>query len=272
VIKIWKVIQHKAFKRYNRIRKVTSKFLKVKFIAAFFPVLEERFVQTGIFKGMHYPIDAFGSALIPKLAGTYESDLQSWLGKLLKSNAQFNLIDIGAAEGWYAVGLALSSRVERVVAFESSTKARYLMNQLAEANGVLEKIQIESEFSGGQQFDFIIEGLNTLNTTLLICDIEGGEELFLDTNLTLDNYFFIFECHDHIIPEIGNKLRLKFSHSHNVLKITLTTGHKFHFGWASRLPTRIQGFLLSEERRSSVDNYWLLGTPKIKNTRRNESL
>ena len=66
-------------------------------------------VLTGIFKGLKYPeLTAYGSALYPKLIGSYEKELCPTLARLLEKNYS-EIIDTGCAEGYYAVGLALKT-------------------------------------------------------------------------------------------------------------------------------------------------------------------
>lgn len=72
-------------------------------------------VQGGPFQGLQYVPSivesalavprALGSALIPKLLGCYEAELQGVLAQILATPYQ-DILDIGSAEGYYAVGLA----------------------------------------------------------------------------------------------------------------------------------------------------------------------
>jgi hypothetical protein len=55
---------------------------------------------------MAYIPQAVGSALIPKLLGCYEAELHGVIACALNTTYD-TIIDIGCAEGYYAVGLAL---------------------------------------------------------------------------------------------------------------------------------------------------------------------
>ena len=60
----------------------------------------------GPFKGMRYHGDAMGGAVAPKIKGVYESELAPFFVK--RSAIPFqHIIDVGAAEGYYAVGCAM---------------------------------------------------------------------------------------------------------------------------------------------------------------------
>jgi hypothetical protein len=69
-----------------------------------FPTLR---VAGGPFQGLHYPHRrSVGSAPLPKLLGSYESELHAALEQLLTEEHE-TVVDIGCAEGYYAVGLGL---------------------------------------------------------------------------------------------------------------------------------------------------------------------
>ena len=72
--------------------------------------------QSGPFAGMSCISEAICSSLVPKLLGSYESELHQVLNQILETDYQ-NVIDIGCAEGYYAVGLALRLPNARVYAW-----------------------------------------------------------------------------------------------------------------------------------------------------------
>src|SRR5262245_41340678 len=64
-------------------------------------------VQRGPFAGMVYPDHAaVGSTLYPKLLGSYERELHQTVDDIVRLGYD-TVVDIGAAEGYYAVGLAM---------------------------------------------------------------------------------------------------------------------------------------------------------------------
>src|SRR5687768_17261507 len=63
-------------------------------------------VLTGPFAGMKYPYASNGSAVFPKLLGTYESEI-SELFRYERLKRYRTFIDIGCAEGYYLVGVAM---------------------------------------------------------------------------------------------------------------------------------------------------------------------
>src|SRR5687767_13183612 len=75
-------------------------------------------VRHGVFAGMHYPaMEAAGSAIFPKLAGCYEAELRSLMEQIVRT-PYTTVVDVGCAEGYYAVGLALRMPQVNVLAFD----------------------------------------------------------------------------------------------------------------------------------------------------------
>src|ERR1700722_2566319 len=73
-------------------------------------------VRTGPFAGMRYGSVSVGSAYIPKLLGIYERELSSFIEAACLKRPDL-IVDVGAAEGYYAVGLAVRNPTAKVIAF-----------------------------------------------------------------------------------------------------------------------------------------------------------
>jgi tRNA G46 methylase TrmB len=125
-------------------------------------------IVSGPFRGMRYNLVACGSAHSAKLLGTYEKELHAIIDEILAERFE-EIIDIGAAEGYYAVGLALSSpSPRRVIAFEAQEQGRQLLQELAAGNslknvdirGACDVMGLEQALAGGRP-------------KLIICDVEG---------------------------------------------------------------------------------------------------
>jgi FkbM family methyltransferase len=92
-------------------------------------------VRQGPFAGLRYINRAVGSAFIPKLLGIYERELNGCIEAACA--AQFPLIvDVGAAEGYYAIGLARRNPAARVIAFEMEETGREALKEMAKLNGI----------------------------------------------------------------------------------------------------------------------------------------
>lgn len=72
---------------------------------------------------MRYIDDSVGSVYLPKLLGIYEPELNRCVESLRAAKPSL-IVDIGAAEGYYAIGLALRNLQARLVAFETLREGR----------------------------------------------------------------------------------------------------------------------------------------------------
>lgn len=133
-------------------------------------------VMSGPFAGMAYLDSARSSALLPKLLGTYEDELHAVLEQML-SHGYDTVVDIGSAEGYYAVGLALRLPHSRVFAYDIDPIALRKCEELAELNGVAQRITFHSRFETARMKDI------RAGRTLVVCDVDGYElELFAERN------------------------------------------------------------------------------------------
>jgi hypothetical protein len=106
----------------------------------------------------------------PALLGQYERQLYPALLEAV-TKAGF-AIDIGHAEGYYAVGLALLGMP--VVAFDADWHERRVCRAMARANGVLDRISLRRWCT-----EVSLRVLTRDRRALIISDADGGEiELF----------------------------------------------------------------------------------------------
>lgn len=174
-------------------------------------------VRHGLFAGMQYPsCEAYGSSFLPKLLGSYERELQPMLETLISNRGYRNVIDIGCAEGYYAVGLARAIPDAHIYAFDISETARKLCQRMADINGVGDRVSVNGWFD--------LAALNLLELTertLLIADCEGYEsQLFTrDVAQMLGTCDVIVELHDDISREASSRIETTFSRTHEITSI-----------------------------------------------------
>jgi hypothetical protein len=144
--------------------------------------------------------------------GTYEIELRDWVEKLIAHPPSI-LINIGAAEGYYAVGLALRCPGLRVVAFETDARGRELIAELAKRNGVTGRLQIEATCT----VETLGHHLAGNPAPFLIVDIEGGEIALLDPMQlpALRHCPMLIELHEDNEPA-AEILRERFAGSHTI--------------------------------------------------------
>ena len=132
-------------------------------------------VMAGPFAGLEYPtFRSSGSALFPKILGSYEQELQPLIESLVARDYS-TVIDIGAAEGYYAVGMARRLPRATVYAFEANARGAAQLSEVAIANGVADRVIARGRCN--------VEDLVALDLTgrpLIISDCEGAEVALLD--------------------------------------------------------------------------------------------
>jgi hypothetical protein len=183
-----------------------SRFLQQEFIARY--GLQ---IQAGLFAGMEYLPDCAEGCYLPKLLGCYEAELAPYF-QAASHRPYEVLLNIGCSEGFYAVGLARLMPKLQVFAHDTNELAHADCRQLAEINGVSDRITIGGTFSP-QDFQNYEE-----RRTLVLCDIEGGEEALLDPALApaLAGMDLIVELHDGFAPGIQATLEQRFAATHQI--------------------------------------------------------
>lgn len=168
-------------------------------------------VQSGPFQGMQYLASASEGSTAARILGVYEASLHPIIEQIcLRDYAQ--IIDVGCAEGYYAVGLARRMPHARIFAHDSNPAARQKCAELAALNGVVDQVQIGGEI-GHSDFDIC-----THAPTLVVCDIEGGEAQLLDPErahglLAAD---ILVEVHDCFTPQLSQTIAKRFADSHKL--------------------------------------------------------
>ncbi|MEM6471325.1 MAG: glycosyltransferase [Planctomycetota bacterium] len=167
-------------------------------------------IRRGPFKGLQYPqAYSHGSTLAAKMLGTYEAELQPTFDRLVSKDYE-TIIDVGGAEGYYAIGAALAWPSACVIAYELQREAREAIREMARHNGVSERVRIHAECLFGDLYG---------RRSLIICDIEGSEAELLIHPEALKGFAgsdFVIETHDLFRPGICNQLRDQFSKTHEV--------------------------------------------------------
>jgi len=80
------------------------------------------------------------------LLGTYELELHSVIEEAIAKRFE-RIIDIGCADGYYAVGLAMRTNAT-VYAFDCEPREREYCRQMALTNGVHQRVHVRSWCSG----------------------------------------------------------------------------------------------------------------------------
>ena len=170
----------------------------------------------GPFKGLAYSNDQFCcSAIPPKLLGSYEREIHAWLEEIIGKKYE-GVIDVGCAEGYYAVGLAWRMKKIPVYAYDINIVAREQCKKLAASNGVENLVELRS-YCDPDELKNVVNG----RRFLIIADCEGYEKtLFSDKNIaSLVNSDIIIEVHDFMDLTILPHLRELFASSHRIQEV-----------------------------------------------------
>lgn len=173
-------------------------------------------VLRGPFAGLVYPdARSFGSSLLPKLVGTYEIEIQH-LVEHLCATAYARIVDVGCAEGYYAIGLAKRMPGASVLAVDVNPSALKMCRLMAEANGVKERLTCVTTLPEDWTADF-----KHGHRSLIISDCEGYElELFSSKLIgRLAHCDILVESHDFLRPGIRDALIHRFHRSHVVTEV-----------------------------------------------------
>lgn len=251
---LWKVNEQALFAREI----TTRNELASRVIKELFPDLT---VAGGPFKGMRYPTwQSLGSAFLPKLLGSYESELHPVLDVMLHRRYS-TVVDIGCGEGYYAVGIALRLPEAQVYAFDTDSRARQLCARMAELNGVAGRVHI-----GGLCDKEMLRSLPFASRTLIISDCEGYEGSLFDSRMAefLAKCDLVIETHDFIDIELSRKMREAFSNTHNIRSINSThdiaKAHACNCRELEKYTLQEKRLILAEWRPSIME--WLVMTSK----------
>lgn len=167
-------------------------------------------VLSGPFKGLKYPsFYSHGSALYPKLLGTYENELHEVIEKL--SSISFSsIIDVGCAEGYYAVGLSKIFPNSKIIAVDVSEKARLACQEMFKINDIS---------ANNYSIMSAIDVINLpLKNTLIVMDCEGCEYDFFSEDIIhlFKDCYFIIELHDLKNEKISPRIKELFANTHSL--------------------------------------------------------
>ncbi len=168
-------------------------------------------VYSGPFKDMEYLDYATEGCLVPRLLGCYEDELHADLHRFAEMGVD-TLVDIGCAEGYYAVGLARFMPALQVHAFDTDPKARSACADLAAKNGVADRIHIGGKFSG-EMFEQFVD-----RNTLVFIDAEGFEDEIMNPELfpALAQLNIIMETHPMFRPGVVRRMQERFTPTHDI--------------------------------------------------------
>src|SRR6266849_2653455 len=168
-------------------------------------------VLNGPFQGMMLASGSAEGCYVPKLLGCYEAELHPYIAEAAQRGYEA-IINVGTAEGYYAIGMARLLPSCTVHTYDISPQAQAMCRELARQNGVAERVVIGGEFKGADFEAF------AGRKTLVICDIEGAELELLDPERFpgLHKLDVIVELHDTAQRKCSEIVPRRFASTHAI--------------------------------------------------------
>ncbi|RYY51447.1 MAG: hypothetical protein EOO06_00145 [Chitinophagaceae bacterium] len=215
-------------------------------------------VKYGPLTGLKYPsFTSYGSSIYPKIIGSYEAEIAPVVEQII-ANGYSEILDIGCAEGYYANGLALKSPGSKVYAYDTDEQARTFCTEMAELNGVSDRVSVSGTCTAEMLAKFPFTGKG-----LIFCDCEGYEKhLFNKNNVdNLTNCDLLIETHDFIDITISGYIEDLFKHTHDIEVIRslddITKAKTYGFAEGKGLNIVQREKLYHEGRPHIMEWYWL---------------
>ena len=219
-------------------------------------VSPELTVLHGPFAGLRYAsARSAGSALVPKLLGSYEHELHGVIERILAGDYT-DIVDIGCAEGYYAVGLG--ARFPQA----TSPRAQQLCMAMARLNGIAERLELGDFCDEAELLD-----LKLGRKALVLSDCEGYEATLFTARVAafLAPHDVLIEVHeDPHDPTLSAELQSRFASTHDVTIVdSIDDKRKLRgrdFPELAGFDVRTRHRLVREGRQGIME--WLYFTPK----------
>jgi hypothetical protein len=153
--------------------------------------------------------------LLPSyVLGSTELELRSLIERLI-ARKYGTILNIGAADGYYAVGLARRSPLTNIVAFEAISELHPIIEATALLNGVADRIRIAGHCDSGRLRSELIQARPPV---LIFVDVEGFETQLLDLGSVpeLRSTDIFVETHDAFVPNCTETVISRFQKTHGI--------------------------------------------------------
>jgi hypothetical protein len=210
-------------------------------------------ILRGPFKGMVYPQNyTIQMEQAQKIIGSYESELHAVI-ELACEKKYADVVNIGAGEGYYAVGLAMRMQDVTMYAFETDKQAVESCKQMAAVNHVDHQFVFKGECNVDQ---LTLLEFNPDRKGLIVCDCEGCELEVLDPKRIPQLMYcdLLVEIHDlsPVGPSSFEIMNSRFEETHTIKPINMKSRDLRHFPELENLSDLEVETVLSQRRLYSV--------------------
>jgi hypothetical protein len=213
-------------------------------------------IASGLFAGLQFTSTDILGTPMPKILGTYEKEIQEVFEQW--NHKKFNrFINVGGAEGFYAVGITKKFEVEEAIVYEMLEKGQSMIRTISEKNRVSTCVQIHSKCEEHDLYKLCDECAKDL----VFIDVEGAEIELLSSRVLerLRNSTVVVEAHDFQVDNCTNLVRQMFSNTHVTKVISSRARIEKDFPLSYPFPKAIK-LAMMDERRPGVMN-WIIASP-----------
>lgn len=213
-------------------------------------------VQAGPFAGMQFPdwgitgIDAYG----PRVIGCYEEELHAAVEAAI-AKAPPVVVNVGSAEGYYAIGFARRLPEATVHAFDTDAGRIAKLREIAALNGVVVVARAEPA-----THETLADDLEPGSLLFVDCDGPEDELLVPSAVPVLGSCHLIVETHDLLKPGITERLLEAFTPSHHIERIDTRPRYVGDYPQLGDIPLVTRQLAISEFREGP--QWFLVMTPR----------
>ena len=220
-------------------------------------------VAYGPFEGMQLGKDVWWSKndRITQILGVYEQHVMEKLIEYGKRQSH-PFIDIGAADGYFAVGMAFSKSVNKVYAFEISSVGQEKIKENAARNSCSDLVFVRGE----PNYESLNSIISESSGAVVLLDIEGDEFQFLTEEILtlMRNCYVVCELHPWIVKAGYEKQKQLISKAENIFNVSMIQREAYgpnQFEELSEFSDEERLIALGEGREKNMK--WLVLEPKL---------
>ena len=200
-----------------------------------------------------------------KLLGLYEQEVCALVAALGKNRS--TLIDLGAADGFYGVGMVAANHYRISHCFECAPESLNNIRQIAAQSGVQDRVILHGA-AGDDFVDTVRQHHVDLRDAVVLSDVESSEfDIFTDACLaSLTQTHIIIEIHDfQVPPPLGRqkyeRLLTSAQRYFNITEIKTGARDLSHIPLVANHWTDTDRWLLCSESRATLMS-WLHLSPR----------
>jgi len=213
--------------------------------------LAKRFIEAhgeivcgGPFARMKLPYEECFAGYLAMMVGSLERELEPAIMAAINRNYS-RILNIGCAEGYYAVGFAIKSKAASVHAYDIDPWARRYCTRLAALNGAADRVQVRG------WCDHAAITAVARESTLILCACEGYEFELLDPVKCplLNQCDLIVEMHDFARSGgVTAPILARFRDTHNCTIVEIQPRDAFMYPALEALPESARQEAVAEVR------------------------